>query len=89
MAIKAVDQIVREPGTTPPGPTPITSPGAYMPSLPSPGTYVPSLASPLSPGVESVEFNEEEVLKTCQVIFLDAHIFSFYVIIKMLCFNLL
>ena len=27
----------------------------------------PSLESPITPDVESVEFNEEEVLKTCQV----------------------
>ena len=57
MAIKTVDQIVvRDPPVTP-------GAGAAL----FPGAAAPSLPSPLSPGVESVEFNEEEVLKTCQV----------------------
>ena len=64
MAIKTVDKI----GTT--GTIPLhspLSPGSCLAPL-SPGSCLPS---PLSPGVESVEFNEEEVLKTCQDFLVD------------------
>ena len=53
LAIKTVDRIVT---TTELAPSPLSQQPA------------PLLPSPLSPGAESVEFNEEEVLKTCQVI---------------------
>jgi hypothetical protein len=56
LAIKTVDRIVGgEPLTPPPPPATAST------------TQPPLLPSPLSPGAESVEFNEEEVLKTCQV----------------------
>ena len=64
MAIKTVDLFVREPSAVG---TPLPSPGTYLPSPLSSSSCLPS---PLSPGVESVEFNEEEVLKTCQVFLL-------------------
>ena len=62
MAIKTVDKIVGHGGGGGTLPSPLSS-GACLSPL-SPGSC---LHSPLSPGVESVEFNEEEVLKTCQV----------------------
>ncbi len=78
-AIKSVDRMVNLPislRTTPSSNTTILSPSSSHPpgphlSLQPPSSYPlspdPSLPSPLSPGVESVEFNKEEVLKTCQV----------------------
>ena len=66
LAIKTVDRIVT---TTELAPSPLSQQQS-APLLPSPLSQQPAplLPSPLSPGAESVEFNEEEVLKTCQVI---------------------
>ena len=79
LAIKTVDRIVT---TTELAPSPLSqqqsapllpsplSQQQLAPLLPSPLSQQPAplLPSPRSPGAESVEFNEEEVLKTCQVI---------------------